>query len=351
MDGATKEMSLNFLVVGLGSAGQRHIRAIRNLFPDAKVYVKSHFSNPKLISTNLEKYVIGADPIKHYNLRRVTDFNNLTIDQFDLSIIASLPNLRVSNYLYVEPFSKRILVEKPIATTLSDSVKLQKHFALNSKPIRVGYQNEFSTFQKKVREYIRNTKIDSYLDICFHENINSMNPFRDMSGHHLTKPEGGGVILGLSHELMFILTIFDTFEVDLNKSSLFTSNYFKNVYDHTRMNGVGKIGTTTFQISLSLSYSPDVKKKIRRGVLRNGSTVLSWDYPSGEITFNNVDHSSQVFSFPLDKDRLFEFQILDLLRSKTRTTSQSINLLHSHSIVKIHEQLRVQSAESSSISD
>ncbi len=341
MDGATKEMPLNFLVVGLGSAGQRHIRAIRNLYPDSTVYVISQCENRKLISADLTHYIPGIDPLEHYRLTRVSDVKEMKTESVDLSIIATPPFLHASSYRLVEQISERILIEKPMSSTLLESIQMLQMFAQNSKPIRIGYQNEFSIFQKLLKEKFHGIGFDSNVDIYFHESLALMNPFRDMQDHHLAKPEGGGVILGLSHELMFVLTLFESFEVDTVASSLFASDKFKGVNDRTLIKGVGKLGALSCHVSISLSYSPNEIQKIRQGELRSRNAKLTWDYLTGQIVTIDELGSQTTVTHQVNKDSLFEQQILELLESQSRTSSQAVNLVNSHEIMKINELLQL----------
>ena len=79
---------MKFLVIGLGSAGQRHVRVIRKKFPKSviKAYVGDHRTG--LISEDLQSIDKNGSPFKYYELEELKSLDMMT-EHFDLVVIAT----------------------------------------------------------------------------------------------------------------------------------------------------------------------------------------------------------------------------------------------------------------------
>ena len=66
---------MNFLIVGLGSIGQRHLRNLKKIDPNCNVYVYRRLK--RKINLNNFNRLLKTDINKKYNLKPINNLNNL----------------------------------------------------------------------------------------------------------------------------------------------------------------------------------------------------------------------------------------------------------------------------------
>jgi len=303
---------MNFLVIGLGSAGQRHLRVLDKLFgTTANIYVYKGNHKRGLISDDLKNENFSISPIQYYNATEINTSLELSEKTWDLVIIATPPN---SHYLYVEKLvtaSKRILIEKPLTVNTTEALRISSLAQLNNVPIIVGYQMTFHPFKMFIKDNI--TKIGEIKSCAtvFREDISAMNPFRSMKSHYLSKPIGGGAFLSLSHDLDFLLTIFNqTFVEDI----FFTNTKFS--LNGTLVECVLKcsicLEANKFNMVSEFSILPG--PTVRTGQIQGSRAGIEWDFASGIIKLKDHDGKTQnTLNCSVEKDELFKSQIENIL--------------------------------------
>lgn len=299
-------MQTNFLVVGFGSAGQRHVRILRKLFPKSTVHVYRGRHRRGLISPNLSQEDLNIDPITYYEateVKKLTDFNR----ELNLLVIATPigDHLEYIDNLWVQ--SERILVEKPISPRFYESLEIYKRAKSSNKPLLVGYQHYFNPIYKRILRLIQELKLDiSDFEFWFQEPLIDMNPFRDMSTHHLAKEGQGSALLALSHELDFVLRVLKQFHFDLNVKSIKSVTWPK-VADTVLIEGLGKHnGHKTLSINGVMSYANTNKR--RGGSFSHHKNQISWDLFEKVVVVDG-----KVDNYDFTSEELFELQAKDFL--------------------------------------
>ena len=124
---------MRFLVIGLGSAGQRHARVIRSLFPSATIdaYIGAHHTG--LIAEDLKSVDYTVTPMDFYGLNQVKALDGIR-DKYDLTVIATPIN---SHFEYFdktkEISSTHCLSRIQPATILMKLVMVSVFFCRDSK--------------------------------------------------------------------------------------------------------------------------------------------------------------------------------------------------------------------------
>jgi predicted dehydrogenase len=329
---------MNFLVIGLGSAGQRHLRVLDKLFgTTANIYVYKGNHKRGLISDDLKNENFSISPIQYYNATEINTSLELSEKTWDLVIIATPPN---SHYLYVEKLvtaSKRILIEKPLTVNTTEALRISNLAQLNNVPIIVGYQMTFHPFKMFIKDNI--TKIGEIKSCAtvFREDLSAMNPFRSMKSHYLSKPVGGGAFLSLSHDLDFLLTIFNqTFVEDI----FFTNTKFS--FNGTLVECVLKcsicLEANKFNMVSEFSILPG--PNVRTGQIQGSRARIQWDFASGIIKLKDHDGKTQnTLNCSVDKDELFKSQIENILSLQDYSDYCQNNLNRAKFIVGVNTKI------------
>lgn len=299
---------MRFLIVGLGSAGQRHARVIRkNLsFSKIDIYRGHHFMG--LISQDLSRIDKDTDPADFYELNVIKSIKDLQ-DRYDLIVIATPPN---SHFKYLELLkqkSKKFIIEKPISNRNENFAKYRKKIVKDKLEILVGYQHFYNPVFNYVGKSIPHKTVVDSIYMKFAEPLSQMNPFRDMSQHHLNSISGGGALLALSHEIDFCLRLFPqlqnslTVKFDFDPSPPFIrhSCCVKSLDSH-------KLSP---KVNIDLSFFEGIKSE-RYGLITGENFSFLWDLNKKFVEFN-CGSKKYIKQFKFNSDSLIWKQLKDFL--------------------------------------
>jgi predicted dehydrogenase len=321
---------LNFLIIGLGSAGQRHARAIRSEFPNSNIYIFRGEHYTGLISPDLQKIDNNLDPVRYYRLQELDNFKTPK-QNYDLTVVATPIANHFSHTKSIWSFSNRILIEKPITLYRKDAEDLLQRAILDKKVLHVGYQHTFSPLLNKVKTQFETFKPWTYFECEFSEYLIDMNPFREMQFHHLADPKEGNVFLALSHEVDFLFQLIPNSWRKL-EGRLLTSSTIRNALDTCEIRANFRYLEANLEIFINLNF--DNREKKRGGVLRNSHLELKWN-----LVDNNLQTNNSLTSFLFDTDYLFKKQ-LQFILAKKKFDKEILNaLVRAVDIVRLNSKL------------
>jgi predicted dehydrogenase len=188
------------LIVGLGSAGHRHLKIARDLIPNADIRVYRHQT-----SSEIPKLANGL----FIDIQEAINFSP------HLAVISSPAPFHISIAQALVEKGTHLLVEKP----LSHSASGVKHFLDLCKNtnivLLVGYNLRFfeslQFFRKSIKEGVIGKVISFRCEVGQH--LPSWRPDRNYrESVSAQKKLGGGCLLELSHELDYINWIFGEIE-------------------------------------------------------------------------------------------------------------------------------------------
>ena len=279
------------------------------------------------------------DPIDYYNSKEITSMGALLELTWDLVVIATPPD---SHYFYVEKIiknSRRIIIEKPLTVDVSEARKVLNLAEVSNIPVLVGYQMAFHPFMAFIKD---NLNLLGEIDSCstvYSEDISLMNPFRSMDNHYLTKPSGGGAFLSLSHDLDFVLSIFDqTSSAEIS----FTNNRYSSTGSLVECN----LDTTIYfgldKVKLSSKFSLLPGFKCKTGKIQGLKAGIEWDFLNSISEIKNARGKTiNSLSLVVDKDELFKRQIDKILSLKEFDHYCQSNLARAKFIVEANTKIQL----------
>lgn len=327
---------MKFLVVGLGSAGQRHARVIRTKYPDAKIFTFRGNHKMGLISEDTKTIQNNIDPVNHYRLIEMFGMENVPPD-LDLAIISSPINLHLEHTNFVVEKVKKILVEKPLCYTKSDLSEFIKLYQKSSSLIFIGYQHEFNPIYKYISEFLFKKSAAVQIDFAFFETLNSMNPFRDMKKHHLSNLGNGAAYISMSHEIERFLAWYPKLF-----GSIYVNCFCKP--DVSNKNNELQMEVCVAQSSRSLSkdnnlslnsmFSFNYPSHIRKGQISSESEFIKWDIFNKRVEIN-TDRLKLTKKFKYSSDQLIKLQLERILEIDRKLNEVDEKFKRSIEIVKI----------------
>ena len=185
----------NILLIGYGSITKKHIKALNKLNFKKNIFILSNRKHK------------GKNFISKLDIKKINP---------DYIIVCSETHHHIKNLNLIEKnlTNKLILLEKPVCEKLYKLNKLKNKYFVN-------YQLRLHPIIQKAKKVFKNKKILNLQVIC-----NSFLP--DWRKRNYSKiyssdrNKGGGVLLDLSHEIDYILWIFDKIKIQhfkINKIS------------------------------------------------------------------------------------------------------------------------------------
>lgn len=195
---------MKFLVCGLGSIGQRHVRMLRLLFGnDLEITACRRRGLPILIHDDLTAEH-GVRIEEHYGLRIFHDLESALDDRPDGVLVTNPISMHVETALQAAKRGIHLFVEKPLGHSMEGVDVLSDEARRRGLTTMVGYQLRFHPALQKVRELLSSGRIGRplFADLHFGEWLPGMHPYEDYRESHAARADqGGGAILCLSHEI------------------------------------------------------------------------------------------------------------------------------------------------------
>lgn len=278
------QKKINILFIGLGSAGQRHLRIISKLLKSRKkkIYCYRTTNRHLVIKDNLKTKIVKSLE-NHYKIKKLS---KKLIDTLNFDIVY-ITNPIYKHIEFALKFAKKgsnIFLEKPVSHNLNKT-DLLKYTALKKKlSVCVGYQLRFHPGIKVVKNIIQNKTLGELVSANFHfgEFLPNMHKYEDYSLTHMAqKKQGGGAVLCLSHEIDLIRYLLG--EPTILKSKIKKTSSLKiNVEDS--LNATLKTKSNA-KIRLNINFLDNPPKHFIKLKFKNGD--LFWNYIDNYLIYMN----------------------------------------------------------------
>ena len=200
------------LFIGLGGVGQRHMRNLKQIFPQSEVFAVRHSNNNFEIDNNL-KADHSVDIIQKYGVRTIPTLEEGIGFKPNFAIVANPSSLHVETTKTLLQAGIPVFVEKPVACHQKDLeglMKLQNDLKI---PIMVGHQLRFHPCVKRLKEILDENVLGPIqsVEVAVHSYMPSWhsyeNPLEFYAG---VKELGGGVVFTEIHEIDLLSWFFGT---------------------------------------------------------------------------------------------------------------------------------------------
>ena len=190
-----------FLIFGLGSIGQRHVRMIQEATNGDAVIAAYRTRRRNLVISDELKADHGIKPEEYYGLTTFYDLNEAFSWKPDAVFITNPISLHLSTAKLAAENGANLFIEKPLGHNLKEAEQLREVVSKNLSCM-VGYQLRYHPAFAHIHKLITNASIGKIIsaDLHFGEYLPGMHSYEDYRDSHASRSEqGGGVILCLSH--------------------------------------------------------------------------------------------------------------------------------------------------------
>lgn len=189
------------LVVGCGNIGKKHINVLSQLF------------EVKIIACDKDEEKLNKVKEEFPNISTCNSYEEALLkEKPDYILICTLNNTHINLATKALPFTKHIFIEKPISNSLDGVDSFLKKAKEKGISITVGFNMRFNPVVQEIKNIIEKGSLGKILSIKinFSSYLPDRHPGKDYRNDYVTKKAlGGGVIFDLTHELDYLMWIFE----------------------------------------------------------------------------------------------------------------------------------------------
>ena len=301
------------LFIGLGGAGQRHLRIFTNLLKDSSTKFIAYRHKGKTPLLNEDFTVNNSESIESkFNIEIFNSFSLALEQKPDLAVI-STPSSKHAPYIKdCVNNGINIFVEKPFSNNLDDFDEISHVIQRKNLIFYTGYQRRFHPLVQKVQELLYQDHIGKIISAEFY--VKSYLPewhqyenYRDLFA--AKKELGGGVLLTEIHEIDLCHLFFGKPQY----VSCLCGNFFKDdldVEDTATLNLLYK----NFSASINMCF---VQKHLKRGFSISGIYgYIEVDFIENTILIDHYKKGASESKVSIANDELFNIQNAAFLSGK-----------------------------------
>ena len=200
-----------FLICGLGSIGQRHVRMIQAI-TQGKAEIAAYRSRKLdiVISDRLEA-TFGNKPEDYYGLKTFNSMDAALAWKPDAVFVTNPISMHVATATVAATAGAHVFIEKPLDCSDAGVARLMQLVREKNLSCMVGYQQRYHPGYIRIKQLLDGGALGQLTsaDLHFGEWLPGMHPYEDYRESHAARAaQGGGVIFCLSHEIDMAYWLF-----------------------------------------------------------------------------------------------------------------------------------------------
>ncbi len=305
------------LFVGLGGAGQRHLRIFRDLLPPETEF--SAFRTIKKTPLLKSDFSIDMNSTleKHFDLNLFNSLEEAFDNAPDLVVISTPTSLHYEVARMAAERSIDIFIEKPFSHNLNGFDEFRDIGLKNNLICFVSFQRRFHPYLSKIKELIETKKLGKIINASFNVGsyVPAWHPYEDFRKLYACRADlGGGVLLTEIHEIDLCYWYFGLPDYVYCAGGNY-SDIKLDVEDTIHLT----LKYSNFSVSVNLCF---MQKHNRRDLYIAGTEgYVEWNMEGNKLILNNYTKSKkEILSDPeLTNDAMFYSQNSHFLNKLSRS--------------------------------
>lgn len=303
---------IRMLFIGLGSAGQRHLRNILRLYKDEVQISAYRTSKNQDVYNDSLKVIPGKRLDDAYPISVFHDYDEALLAGQDIVWITNPNLMHIQTAIKAAESGAALFIEKPLSSSMEGVNKLQSVVRKNKNFVYIGFQNRFNPAIKDIKRIVSQGTYGRLMDVYVEvgELVTSMHHYQDYRTMVETRSDmGGGVIMCQIHEIDYLYYLFgmpkEIYSVGGQYSSL-----EMDVEDTVTTLMRYDYGVGEFPVVLHQDYSQFPPKRKGRIVFEKGRVEFDLLLPEVRIDAGSLHrgityHEFQRNDMFLEEDRRF----------------------------------------------
>lgn len=306
-------MLKKILFIGLGGAGQRHLRLFKKNLDGKNVDFIAYRSINKTPLLNPDFSVNQKDTIdSFYGIKTYNNLEKALALKPDLAVISTPSSMHLEYAQLCAEQSIDVFVEKPLSNSTDGIQKFKETVEKNKVTVQVGLQRRFHPHFSRVNDIIKAREIGQVLTVNFTvaSYIPRWHPYEDYLKLYACRKElGGGVLLTEIHEIDLAVWYFGVPSSVICVGGTY-SNVGMDVEDTVRLT----LDYVKFSVQINLTFWQ--KHHERSFSISGEKGYLSWNQDEDTLTeeyFNEPDKNSVQQNPRPEGDAMFESQVKSII--------------------------------------
>lgn len=326
---------MKILFIGLGGVGQRHLRNIKSLYPEAKILAYRSRGLSQIISTDLQiEAEHGLE--ENYSIESFSNLADALKHKPFATIISNPSNMHIEPAIAAIKAGSNIFIEKPLSFDFSSIAPLLQVANSCKLTTMVGFQLRFSPLIKKIKSLLANNAIGKILsvraEVC--EYMPWFHKYEDYREIYASKKSmGGGVILTQIHEIDFLIDIFgfpnSVYAIGGKKSQLEI-----DVEDNVDI----LMSANDTSIFLHMDFLQ--KNKKREGVIYGENGRIEYDLVNLELQLINEGSSESFEWHDFERNEMFLSEMRMFIESSQANRPTSISIEEGAKSIKVADMIK-----------
>ena len=317
------------LFLGLGGAGQRHLRILREKLPNVRMIGARRTGKTPVLNSDFT-VKNGTSLESEYDIEFFKDVNEAYEQKPDLVVIATPTSDHAESIIKAAKNKANILVEKPGAMNIKQAHNVVSAVKDNKVGFFISYQRRFHPLIVRLRSVLDSHKIGKLMSVrvAVSSYVPDWHPYEDFHDLYACRSDlGGGVLRTESHEIDMIALLFGLpeqifsiggcrgkFDIDVEDSANLLFDY------------------SSFSVQMSLCFMQKKQERSFKFFGQDGWVEL--DLIKQKLTVYRDDSEGiDVYENIVDNDKLFQLQANYFLNEFKLNDNQYLNALERNSIV------------------
>jgi predicted dehydrogenase len=305
-----------FLICGLGSIGQRHVRMIQAVTQgQAEIAAYRSRKLDIVISDRLEA-TLGNKPEDHYGLKTFDSMDAALAWKPDAVFVTNPISMHVATATAAAAAGAHVFIEKPLDSTDAGVPRLMQLVQEKRLACMVGYQQRYHPGYIRIKQLLESGALGQLTsaDLHFGEWLPGMHPYEDYRESHAARADqGGGVILCLSHEIDMAYWLFGIPRT-VHALGGHLSDLEMDVEDTADISLTCRQGGREFPVHIHLDFLQKPPRRYIHIVGSKGSLVFNYRTNCLELNLLGAEPEVTLYD-QFQRNDMFLQEVADFIRS------------------------------------
>ena len=317
------------LFLGLGGAGQRHLRILREKLPNVRMIGARRTGKTPVLNSDFT-VKNGTSLESEYDIEFFKDVNEAYEQKPDLVVIATPTSDHAESIIKAAKNKANILVEKPGAMNIKQAHNVVSAVKDNKVGFFISYQRRFHPLIVRLRSVLDSHKIGKLMSVrvAVSSYVPDWHPYEDFHDLYACRSDlGGGVLRTESHEIDMITLLFG------HPKQIFSTGGCRGKFDLDIEDSANLLfDYSSFSVQMSLCFMQKKQERSFKFFGQDGWVEL--DLIKQKLTVYRDDSEGiDVYENIVDNDKLFQLQANYFLNEFKLNDNQYLNALERNSIV------------------
>lgn len=202
---------MKVLLIGLGSAGQRHMRNLRRIRGEEVEFIAYRVRKLERVFDDNLNIIEGQRISEMYHVREFDNLEKALKEKPDIAVISNPNSMHIDCAIEVAKHGIDIFLEKPVSNGMEGVDELRQIIEEKKIILYVGFQMRMHPCIIRLKQDIENGVIGKIVSVDCHmgELLTEMHKYEDYRVMNESQAVmGGGVVLCQIHEIDYLYWIF-----------------------------------------------------------------------------------------------------------------------------------------------